>query len=63
MGFELAGLTAATHERAATVGTSWAVDSFGLPVGGFTIERQIFEHAGAQPIPALIECLLDFRLR
>ena len=60
VGFELTRLATAANERTATVGTGRAVSGFGLPVGSFTLKRQIFEHAGAQAIPALIERLLDF---
>jgi hypothetical protein len=60
MGFELTPLASAADERAATVGAGRTVSGFGVPIGGLTIERQIFEHAGAQPIPALIQSLLDF---
>jgi hypothetical protein len=59
MGFEVAWLAATADEHAATVGTGRTVSGFGLPVGGFTIERQISEHAGAQTIPAFIKSLLD----
>ena len=60
VGFELTWLATAANERAATVGTGRAISGFGLPVGSFTLKRQISEHACAQLIPALIERLLDF---
>jgi hypothetical protein len=58
--FELTWLAAAADERAATLGAGRTVSGFGLPIGGLTMECQILEHAGAQPIPALIKCVLDF---
>jgi hypothetical protein len=61
MGFELTRLATATDERPATVGAGRTVSRSGLPIGSLTLKRQIAEHTGAQPIPALIECLLDFR--
>jgi len=56
---ERAGLAPTADERAATVETGWTVGCTILPVGSLTLKCQILEHAGAQPIPALIQGLFD----
>jgi len=61
VGCEQAWLVATADKRATTVGTARRVGGLGLPVRGLTRKRQIGEHAGAQAIPTLIQCLLDFR--
>lgn len=60
VGFEVSRLAATADEGSATVGTARTVGSSRVPVGGLTLERQLLEHTGTQPIPALIECSFKF---
>lgn len=61
VGFEVTWLAPAADEHSATVATGRAVGGgFGLPIGGLTLEREIFEQACAQAKVALVHGGLNF---